>query len=119
MSNLLVKDQISYSGFFIGLAALTFTIMTEAPSGLSHAAWLTAGVALLMASWWVSEAVPIPATGLVPIVLFPILGIADIKTASAPFAHPINLLFLGGFIIAASMEKWGFHPSLSASLENR
>ncbi len=60
-----------------------------------------------MATWWISEAIPIPATALIPLVLFPVLGIADIRATATPYAHPLIFLFLGGFIIAAAMQRWG------------
>ncbi len=60
-----------------------------------------------MATWWISEAIPIPATALVPLVAFPALGIADIGPAAAPFANPLIFLFLGGFLIAAALQRWG------------
>ena len=55
-----------------------------------------------MASWWLSEAIPLPATGLVPLVIFPILDISTIKQTAQGFSHPIIFLFMGGFIIGLS-----------------
>jgi sodium-dependent dicarboxylate transporter 2/3/5 len=73
------------------------------------AAWRTAGIGLLMAIWWMTEAIPIPATALLPLVLFPLLGVADIGNAAAPYANPLIFLFLGGFVIALAMQRWNLH----------
>lgn len=91
------------------LGGFLFLLMTmlPAPAGLTPAAWRTAAVGVLMAVWWVTEAIPIPATALLPLALFPLLGVADIRDAAAPFANPIIYLFLGGFLIARAMEATG------------
>ena len=91
------------------LGGFLFLLMTmlPAPAGLPPAAWHTAAVGVLMAVWWVTEAIPIPATALLPLALFPLLGVADIRDAAAPFANPIIYLFLGGFLIARAMEATG------------
>lgn len=94
-------------GLVLGAAACLAVLVAPAPEGLSLPAWRTAGVALLMAIWWVTEAIPIPATGLVPLVLIPLLGIGSIDEAARPFANPIIFLLLGGFLLALSMERWG------------
>jgi sodium-dependent dicarboxylate transporter 2/3/5 len=62
-----------------------------------------------MAMWWITEAIPIPATALLPIVLFPPLGIATVAAATAPYANPVIYLFLGGFLIAMALESCGLH----------
>ncbi len=91
------------------LGGFLFLLMTmlPVPAGLAPAAWRTAAVGVLMAVWWVTEAIPIPATALLPLALFPLLGVADIRDAAAPFANPIIYLFLGGFLIARAMEATG------------
>jgi sodium-dependent dicarboxylate transporter 2/3/5 len=76
-------------------------------------AWKTAAVAILMAVWWMTEALPIPATAMIPLVLFPILGILDMPAAAAPYANEVIFLFLGGFLLAASMQRWGLHKRLA------
>jgi len=88
---------------------LLFALMLAAPTpaGLSTEAWRTAAVGALMAAWWVSEAIPIPATALLPLVLFPVLGVAPIGEAAAPFANPLIYLFLGGFLLAQAMQAAG------------
>ncbi|TVR58802.1 MAG: SLC13/DASS family transporter, partial [Gemmatimonadales bacterium] len=68
-----------------------------------------AAVGVLMAVWWISEAIPIPVTALLPLVLFPLLGVATIGESTAPFANPVVFLSLGGFLIALAMERWGLH----------
>lgn len=72
-----------------------------------------AAVALLMATWWVTEAIPIPATALIPIALFPVLGVMGSADTTANYANHLIYLFLGGFWIAASIEKWGLHRRIA------
>ena len=82
-------------GAVLGPICLIATLLLPAPAGLSVAGWHTAGVAVLMAIFWISEAVPIPVTALLPLVLFPALHLADIKVAAAPYANPLIFLFFG------------------------
>lgn len=91
-------------------------IFLPSPEGLSPEAWRTAAVTALMAIWWISEAIPIYATALVPIILFPFLGISDIGGATTPYANPIIYLFLGGFFLAIAMERWQLHRRIALSI---
>ena len=72
-----------------------------------------AAVAVLMAVWWVSEAIPIPATALLPIVLFPFLSVMKTQQVTAAYANHLIYLFMGGFLIAATMEKWQLHRRIA------
>lgn len=92
---------------FVLLAAL------PAPEGMGSAAWKTAAVAVLMAIWWMTEALPIPVTALLPIVLLPLLGVSGVREATAPYGNPLIFLFLGGFLIAIAMQSSGLHRRLA------
>lgn len=74
---------------------------------------LVAAVAVLMALWWLTEAIPLAATALVPLLLFPILGVANTKAAAAPYADPLIFLFLGGFLLGIAFEKSGLHARVA------
>ncbi|MGS2723466.1 SLC13 family permease [Porticoccus sp. GXU_MW_L64] len=103
-------------GFILGLALLLLTLLTPPPEGMSHSAWVTAGVGLLMACWWATEAIPVPMTSLLPIVLFPMLGLINLKGATAPYAHPVIYLLMGGFIIATALQRWNLHRRLALTI---
>ncbi len=92
-----------------GPAVFAILLLVPAPEGMSTDAWRTAAVAAFMVAWWVTEAVPLAATALLPIVLLPLLGVLTIDAASAPYASPIVGLFLGGFLIAQAMQRTGLH----------
>ena len=91
-------------------------LLLPSPNGLSTAGWNAAAVGVLMAVWWMTEALPIPATALVPLLLFPLLGVADVQDAAAPYANPLIFLFLGGFVLAKGMERWHLHRRLALGL---
>lgn len=104
----------------IGLSAgtLLFALLLAlpAPAGLDPAGWRCAAVAALMAAWWITEAIPIPATALLPLALFPVLGVAPIDAAAPPYANPIVFLFMGGFLLAIGMQRWQLHRRIALSV---
>ena len=110
------RDSISVYGLALGLISFIFFITNEPPSDLNYKAWITAGVAILMTIWWVTEAIPIYITGLIPIIVFPLFNIFEIQDISNSYAHPLVLLFLGGFIIASAMESCGLHKRIALNI---
>jgi sodium-dependent dicarboxylate transporter 2/3/5 len=91
------------------VAAVAVYLLLPEAEGLTEAGRGTAAVGVLMAVWWLSEALPLPATALLPIVLFPPLQVVDVGEATAPYADDIIFLFLGGFLLALAMQRWGLH----------
>ncbi|WP_320007511.1 DASS family sodium-coupled anion symporter [Maridesulfovibrio sp.] len=100
-------------GFFLGPIVFLIMLMMPVPSGMEPAAWKVAAVTALMAIWWISEAIPIPATSLIPIALFPLLGIVKSAAACAPYANHLIYLFMGGFFLAVTMERWNLHRRIA------
>jgi len=106
----------AWIGLVAGPLLLALMLLFPPPDGMTVQAWRTAAVAALMAVWWMSEAVPIAATALLPIVLFPLLRIATVSATTAPYANEVIYLFLGGFLIAMAIESCGLHKRMALAL---
>ncbi len=101
------------AGFIVAPAAVATMLALPPPGDLSDSAWRVAAIATLMAILWLSEAVPVAATALLPLVLFPLLDVRDLNQTAAPYANPLIFLFLGGFVIARGVERSGLHRRLA------
>ena len=97
------------SGPFIAL--LIFVL--PAPSFLPAKAWLMLGIVIWMVLWWLGERVPLAATALLPIPLLPLFGILPVKDVTASYGHKFIFLFLGGFLLASAMQRWGLHKRIA------
>lgn len=106
----------SLVGLLLGPVLLILVMLVPAPEGMPQAAWRTAAVGLMMATWWVTEAIPIPATALLPLALFPVFGILTISETAAPYGNPVIYLFLGGFLLALALERCGLHRRLALGI---
>ena len=100
----------------LGPAIAVFFLLIGPQLGMSETAWRTAALGIWMGQWWVTEAVPIAATALLPLVFLPLLGILSMTAASAPYANPVIYLFFGGFVLAAAFERSGLHRRLALTL---
>lgn len=105
------------SGRLVRLAAgpaLALLIGFVGPPGPTPpAAWAVLAIAAWMALWWLTEAVPIAVTALLPLAAFPLLGVATLEAAAAPYANPLVFMFLGGFMLALAMQRWQLHSRLA------
>jgi solute carrier family 13 (sodium-dependent dicarboxylate transporter), member 2/3/5 len=103
-------------GLTLGASAFVIMLLAPAPEALEPAAWRVAAVAVLMAIFWLTEAVPVPVTALLPLVAFPFLGVATIGATAAPYADQLIFLFLGGFLIAIAIERWNLHRRIALNV---
>ncbi|GAB2691197.1 SLC13 family permease [Thalassiella azotivora] len=102
----------AFRGLGLGVAAAVWLALGSATQ-ITPEARTVAAVGALMATWWMSEAIPLSATALLPIVLFPATGVLGVGEATAPYADPIVFLFMGGFLIAIAMQKWQLHRRIA------
>ena len=98
---------------YTGVIIFIVILLIPAIPGLNESGRNMGAVAVLMAFWWVTEAIPISATALLPLVLFPVLGILDMKKTAAPYANHLIFLFMGGFLIALAIQKWNLHRRIA------
>ncbi|WP_339904966.1 DASS family sodium-coupled anion symporter [uncultured Cyclobacterium sp.] len=102
----LLLGPIVFLGIYAGIS----------PEGLSPEGVSLLAVTFWIAIWWITEAIPIAATALLPLVVFPLTGIMDLKPTSIPYSDPMVLLYMGGFMIAVSIEKWNLHKRIALTI---
>ena len=103
-------------GLLLGPALAGLVWLAGAPEGLSDAAWGTGALMVWMAVWWATEAIPIPATSLLPLVVLPLVGAGSPAQTGSDYANHIVILLLGGFIVALGIERWGLHKRIALNV---
>lgn len=101
------------SGILLFILVLLFN-----PFGVEPKAVKVLAIAALMITWWVTEALPMPVVALLPLILFPLMGIGTIKETSASYGDSIIFLFMGGFMIGLAIEKWNLHKRIALGIVN-
>lgn len=100
-------------GFVLGPLLFALVHLSPTPAGLTPEGQAVGAVTLWVATWWISEAIPIPATSLLPIVMFPATGALTTSEATTPYADPLIFLFMGGFFLAMAMQRWELHRRIA------
>jgi solute carrier family 13 (sodium-dependent dicarboxylate transporter), member 2/3/5 len=107
------RTRVQWAGLVAGPVLCIAMLLLGPPDGFAPAAWRCAAVALLMVTWWATEALPLGATSLLPIVLFPLLGLADLDTTAQSYGSSILFLLLGASLVALAVERSGLHRRLA------
>ena len=103
-------------GFWLGLGVFFLIYFLPNPSDLSTEGKFTAAIFLLMGVWWATEAMPLYATALLPLIFFPLLGIDPIGIVSKEYMNKVQFLFAGGFMIGIAMQKWNLHKRIALNI---
>lgn len=110
------QQQLRYLGFFAAPLIAAYLIFFADLEPGNPAVTNTLAVAILMALWWMTEVVPLAVTSLVPIVLFPALGIMNGEEVSATYFNHVIFLFIGGFLVALAIQKWNLHKRIALNI---
>ncbi len=103
-------------GLFVGALALALGCLAPTPDGLSREGLIVAGLVVLMAAWWMTEAIPLTATALMPFLVLPFAGVSDARTTASTYYSPILFLLLGGAFLALAIERTGLHKRLAVGI---
>ena len=103
-------------GLLVGVVALAASIIAPPPAGMTREAFVVAGLVVLMAAWWMTEALPLTATALMPFLVLPFAGVMDARETASAYYSPILFLILGGAFIALAIERTGLHNRLALAL---
>lgn len=104
------------TGLILGPLLFVLTLTFFQPDGLAPEARAVLASTLWVATWWITEAIPIPVTSLLPVVLFPLTGALDGDAVVSAYGNDIIFLFIGGFCLAIAMEKWNLHQRVALSI---
>ncbi len=116
-----MNDKAGYSfhkklGLPLGLAFFVAVLLLPTPEGMTAEGHRAAAVAVLMATWWMLEAAPLAATALLPVGLFPLLGVLPAAEVTRAYGDPNIFLFMGGFFLAMAMQKWNLHERIALNI---
>lgn len=106
-------------GFWLGLAAFAFTLVAAPPEGLTQPGWQVAGLVVWMAAWWMTEAIPLTATALLPFLVLPLSRAGTAAEVASTYYSPILFLLLGGAFLALAIERTGLHRRLALAILDR
>jgi sodium-dependent dicarboxylate transporter 2/3/5 len=109
------KQKLRFISLFSGIVISLLLYVTN-PFSVDVLAAKVLAVAALMIIWWVTEALPMPVVALLPLILFPILKIADLDKTAAPYANPVIFLFMGGFMLGLAIQKWNLHRRIALNI---
>jgi len=103
-------------GLIVGLVAALIIYLFGNFDPSNPQVTVMAAIAALMAIWWITEAVPLAVTSLIPLILYPFLGLMKADDIASSYINSIIFLFLGGFMIAIAMERWGLHKRIALKI---
>ncbi|WP_106638547.1 SLC13 family permease [Allosphingosinicella vermicomposti] len=106
-------------GLFGGLAVFALLLLLPAPGGMPVTAWRTVALVILMATWWMTQALPLTATALLPFLVFPLFGVMSANEIAGAYYSPILFLVLGGAMIALAIERTRLHCRLALAIVAR
>lgn len=107
------------AGLFGGIIVFTAMLIVGAPAGMEPLAWQVAALTILMAIWWITEALPLTVTALLPFLALPLMGVMSAKEAAGQYYSPILFLILGGAFVALAIERVGLHRRVALAILKR
>jgi len=111
-----IFSKVRVIGLVLGPVFFSLILYAVAPGVLSDKSIIVLALAAWMITWWATEAMPIPVTALLPMIIFPLSGLSTVREASAPYGDPVIFLFMGGFILALGLERHKLHLRIALGL---
>ncbi len=112
----IIKPQLTNFGFYFGL--FLFFLTLSLPIFPTESIQNMSAIAVLMVTWWIAESLPLAATALLPLLLFPLMGITSSKVVASVYMNSTIFLFIGGFVLALAMQRWQLHRRIAYTIIN-